>query len=699
VLIGATMSSKVLHNYSGMLAGNHIMRIFPTRTMRLGDSMCKLPPDWGKGRGDGTDDVRLEYCRTLPGGKYGHVIPFLSSKGNGSDEFVRAMRDYLERMPPWFKMVYYCDWHEPEQFYRPGKEGFEPEDYQEHQRKLWRMITRDLSEGVRKRLRFGPVLTKQYTESNGGNDYGKYDPGPAVGDFFGVDAYVSSNIGNDVVTYDTLPRAREFLAHIRRYPDGVHDARPRLFPELGLIGMPADIDGKWRADWIREVHAELKSWRPGAPGWTQPWSFAGWIWWNESGANTGEVPQIGPARDFPLHLRSLPLGMWRDGQARAHWRSRSVPIEPIPAAPVKAYNAIWQAENRGQGEGPGFDPGSAPEIEPYPTTGIGSYLVGATMRWEEIPAYAPTLAANRLFWVFPDEDGLPPAWTDSRFEYARTTGATLIVSSKLDGDYDRFPAMVDWLTEMPDWVTSLYVTDRHSPETEFPGDPASYLANFETWWYQVIMALPDVVRARLKAGPILTQRYIEATGGGDGDYSVWDPMRVGIKTDFFAVDAFARSWKRGYAPLAADAYPDPAAFLAGLKAYRYDETDDRERLIPALGAIGIPADPTGAMRAAWITGVFRELDSWSEAERGWRFAGVSWWQREGRPDELSLDPIGVRRCYYLDSYQPDAGEPRPLPGPIPAPLAAYNQAAAVHPGEFTDGAEPRRPALAGAAPS
>ncbi|GID93106.1 hypothetical protein ACFQFC_05445 [Amorphoplanes digitatis] len=159
----------------------------------------------------------------------------------------------------------------------------------------------------RARVRFGPVLTKQWTDSHGG-DYERFDPGPTVGDFFGVDSYVSSNIEGDCV-------------------------------------MPGDVDGKWRADWIRGLHAEVKSWRRGGPGWTQPWSFAGWIWWNDSGKGTGEVPQIGQRRDFPLHLRSNPKGSsGPDSSGRRRWMSEAVPL-PAPAAPLTAYNEIWRAEN------------------------------------------------------------------------------------------------------------------------------------------------------------------------------------------------------------------------------------------------------------------------------------------------------------------------------------------------------------------
>jgi hypothetical protein len=673
MFIGASMSEEVLPTYKGRLAGNHMMRIFPTRNVTIGGVSIKVPPDW--------TDARLVYCQSVTSGPHGHVIPFVSSKGNGSDAFVAWIRDYLINMPSWVKMLYYCDWHEPEADYGAGSaEGILR--YKTEQTKLWNMI-QGLPAGIRSRVKFGHVLTKQWTEggaAKGNNDYSKYDTG--LGDFLGIDSYVLTNAGGDVVTPTTLVTPTNFLQHIKGYAGPPGDTRPRIFPELGLIGMPDDLTGAARAAWLQGVHNEVKTWRVGQSGWTKTWSFEGWVWWNTEGKATGEVPRVGQRRDFPLHLRTV------DATKAETLPNQAGQTQP---APVVTFNAIWTAENSPPVVEPDPGPGTAPPVAPYPTTGIGPYLIGATMKKADIPAWEPRLAANKIFRVFPNSNGIPPAWTDARFEYARRVGATLIVSSNIDGDASKFPAMLAWLTQMPAWVTKIYVSDRHEPENNFPGAPATYLANFKAWWEQCIVPLPVEIRARVKAGPILTRQYIETTGKGNGDYSAWDPMKVGIKTDCYMLDAYMDSWKPGggtNATMAAEAYVNATTFLAGFKAYRYDGTDDRERLLAEFGAIGIPNDPTGAQRAAWITAVFRELDSWTVAAQGWKFAGIAWWNNQGTSGP-SLTPIGTLRFFYLDQYQADATGTKLLPGTTPAPLAAFNQAALVHPGTVSGGpAEP-----------
>jgi hypothetical protein len=687
MFIGASMAEDVLASYKLQLQGNHMMRIFPTRKLVLGGSECKLPPAW--------DDPRVTYCQTVTNGPYGHVVPFVSSKGNGTDQYVAWMRDYLVNMPAWVKMLYFCDWHEPEADYGAGS-ATGIAKYKTEQTKIWNMV-QGLPTAIRAKVRFGHVMTKQWAEggsAKGNDDYSKYDTG--LGDFFGIDSYVLSNTAGDVVKPSTLPAPVPWLAVIKAYaPAG--DSRPRIFPELGLIGMPDDLDGTVRANWLQGVHDELKTWKVGAPGWTKAWSFEGWIWWHTSGKATGEVPRIGQARDFPLHLRSVPDPSKTytttdpaTGKVTTHWISNP---EQLPnqagktqPAPLVTWNAIWAAENSPPPVDPGpTDPGTAPPIDPYPSTGIGSYLIGATMKKEDIPAYESRLAANRLFRIFPNSNGVPPSWDDPRWAYAQRTGATVIVSSNCDGDATKYPLVLAWLTQMPSWVTKLYITDRHEPHDNFPGAPQTYLANFRAWWEQVILKLPasgvNSIRSRVKAGPILTMQWIEDASKGNGDYSGWDPMKDGIKTDFYGVDAYMNSWKPGAPTQVADAYPNPVTFLSKFKAYKYNASDDRERLIPEFGAIGIPNDPDGSKRAAFITGVFRELDTWTVAAQGWKFAGISWWNNQGTTSSTALTPIGTLRFMYLDKYQVDTSSaPKALPGVVPAPLAAYNQAALVHPG-------------------
>lgn len=133
-----------------------------------------------------------------------------------------------------------------------------------------------------------------------------------------------------VVNPSTLPPPAEFLKHIRGYRFNADDSRPRMFPELGLIGMPADHDGSVRAKWPHDLHHEVSGWHSGAPGWDQPWSFTGWIWWNQQGKGTGNVHPVGQRRDFPLDARTLD--------------ERTV-VKLHPPKPLDEFNAIWSREH------------------------------------------------------------------------------------------------------------------------------------------------------------------------------------------------------------------------------------------------------------------------------------------------------------------------------------------------------------------
>jgi hypothetical protein len=276
----------------------------------------KIPPSWS--------DVRLAYCRRKG------TIPFLSCKVDGNPDGLKLVRQHLEAMPAWIRddaamRVFITDRHEPEGDLPGG-----PAAYRNNFTRFLTMID-DLPPRIRNKVRCGPVLTKTWTENkNKGNfDYRTYDPG--TGDFFGIDCYVPAGTKKKVVSPATLRGPAEFLKHVRAYSFSPTDKRPRIFPELGLIGMPADTDGSVRAAWIQGVHDEVSAWRPGAPGWVRPWSFLGWIWWNQQGKNTGEVAEIGGRRDFPLDERTVD----RHTVAKLH-----------PFKPLHTFNAIWSAQHR-----------------------------------------------------------------------------------------------------------------------------------------------------------------------------------------------------------------------------------------------------------------------------------------------------------------------------------------------------------------
>jgi hypothetical protein len=311
MLIGASIGASDIDYYEPLFPGNDIMRIFPVDVAIRGKVLKVLPP-W--------HDARLEYCRRKG------TIPFLSCKVDGSPDGIRHVREQLEAMPGWISRLYITDRHEPE-----GDLDGGADEYRHNLRRFLEMVD-SLAPALRAKIKCGPVLTKTWTESrqpgHGDFDYHAYDPG--IGDFLGIDAYVTTLMGHSVVNPSTLPAPEVFLKHIRDYRFDAGDARPRMFPELGVIGMPADHDGSVRAGWLRDLHHEVSGWHAGAPGWTQPWSFIGWIWWNQQGKSTGFVPPVGKRRDFPLDARTVD--------------ERTV-VKLHPPKPLDAFNAIWAKEH------------------------------------------------------------------------------------------------------------------------------------------------------------------------------------------------------------------------------------------------------------------------------------------------------------------------------------------------------------------
>lgn len=307
MLVGATMTQADLNSYKGMLAGNNIMRVFPSDRTINGVTV-KVLPAW--------TDSRFTYCQTSG------VIPFVSTKVDGDAGGLNYVKQQLLAMPAWVKMLYITDRHEPEGDVTAA-------EYQANFNAFLAMVD-SLPTALRARIRCGPVLTRTWTESSapgkGNFQYGTYDPG--TGDFFGVDMYVESGTSSTVVDPTTLPTATAFLQYLKAYKKTSGDTRPRIIPELGVIGMPDDTDGTARAAWITAVNAEVKTWGPAVTG----WSFLGWIWWHATGKATGEVAVIGQRRDFPLHLRTVDA-------------NTAVVLPGNPPAPVAAYGAAWKAEN------------------------------------------------------------------------------------------------------------------------------------------------------------------------------------------------------------------------------------------------------------------------------------------------------------------------------------------------------------------
>jgi hypothetical protein len=666
LLIGASIGKEDLATYPPMLTGNNIMRIFPEDWAT--DKNFKVLPPW--------TDSRFTYCRDKG------VIPFVSVKVDGNAAAIAHVKTQLTNMPAWVTTLYITDRHEPEGDVTPAA-------YQSNFNAFLAMVN-SLPATTRAKIKCGPILTKTWTEKAGTTrSYDEHDPG--TGDFFGIDMYVESGTTNSVVTPATLPSPATFLARAAAYKKSASDTRPRMFPELGVIGMPDDTTGNARAAWIQGIHDIVKTWKVGQPGWNQPWSFIGWIWWHQIGKATGQVFQIGQRRDFPLHLRTVPGTRTGAGTTADPYEWNNSSVTDLPGNPpptIATFNAIYAAEN-----GPTtptaitvsvstvteLDSARALTVTggtPSSTPSTG-YVVGATMKKEDLPKYQAMLPKNGIMRIFPNTStGLPPAWDDPRFVYCQQNGTIPFVSSNIDGDASKFAAMRQWIIDMPSWVKVLYVTDRHEPENNFPNQPDTYKNNFTAWWNNCIANLPAATRLKVQAGHVLTRQWIEGGASkGNDNYAQYD---TGLG-DFYGVDMYMDSWKPGAPTQVAEQYTDPVAFLSKFKTYRLNGNDTRDRIFPELGAIGIPADPDGSKRAAWIRGLCAELDTWTVAAQGWRFIGWIWWNNIDSGGASSLTPIGTGRYFYLDQYQADASGPQPLPGSPPAPVVAFNQMALAHP--------------------
>jgi hypothetical protein len=290
--------------------------------------------------------------------------------------------------------------------------------------------------------------------------------------------------------------------------------------------------------------------------------------------------------------------------------------------------------------------------------------VGATINKSYITYWQPKLQVNNWMRIFPNSLGtlghkFPPPWTDTRFTYMQQMGGDPFISSKLLGDLTYLEQLRQHIINMPSWINTLWITDHHEPEGDIT--PEAYKSNFTTFWTECIQKLPAATRARVKAGPILTNINTEDSFGGN--YALHDPG-VG---DFFGVDAYVRSYT-GSPATVRTSYPDPATYYTQIKNYN---TGGRPKCFPEVGAIGIPADTTGSMRAAFIQALNAELKTWPN------FIGWIWWNHDGTASASNLPPIGKQRWFQLDRRHTGGGttfDDYVLLDP-PLPLNAYNQVA------------------------
>lgn len=276
VYIGATLDKSTLTGWKPRLLRNQIMRIFPDSD--------KLPPDWG--------DTRFGYCEETG------AHPFISTKIDGDAAKTQALYDWLLLMPAWLKddpdmLLWYVEHHEPEKEYFAANGNdrvVAGAAYVVDYKVVWNKLA-TLPSPIRDKIRMGPALTKQWTESasKGNFDYQNFDPGPTFREFKGYDCYVDS--GDLNTSGEVYPTPSSFLQYIEA--DDA-DGQPKIMVEFGCINKIGDDDGSGRAAWLQACYDEMITWV----------GFGGLIWWNDHGTpSTSSVPNIGTERYFELDLR------------------------------------------------------------------------------------------------------------------------------------------------------------------------------------------------------------------------------------------------------------------------------------------------------------------------------------------------------------------------------------------------------------
>ncbi len=296
IFVGATIQKGDIPYWQGKLQKNGIMRVF--------------------GDGDGTiannNDARYTYAREV-----GMRKIFVSTKirekfvnekhlGTFQDGATRLKNDVASLVATgWFDTVYVADCHECEKNYIDLYGANAATQFKADQNAVFAAIN-TLPLATRAKVKVGTIATKQWTEApspKGNFNYKTFDTGN--GDFWSVDVYHNSNInGNQVITsVDSSPAGvTNFLQYIKAYKYSALDLRPRIFPELGLIGFPKDTTGSMRAAWYNEVYNQIRTWDTLSTGWT----FAGVIVWNSEGTHGAVLsgnPGIGDSRFFQLDRR------------------------------------------------------------------------------------------------------------------------------------------------------------------------------------------------------------------------------------------------------------------------------------------------------------------------------------------------------------------------------------------------------------
>lgn len=317
--VGATPPKNAFPAWEPRVPVNQWIRIFP-------QSDGTLPP-W--------DDFRFAYCQRAG------AIPFLSTKIDGDATKLAALRQRLIDMPAWITVVYITDRHEPEG-------DLSADAYKANFNAFGNMIE-GLPAATRTKVRYGHILTRQWTENTAGRTYTTHDTGR--GDWFGIDMYANA-YGSNGAAATSYPDPATFLSRVKAYRYDSNDTRPRVFPELGAVGLPYDTDGYARAAWLQGVADQLDTWSAAAQG----WRFDGFIWWNMdwSGAS---IPGMGTLRAYQLDHRTGGSGTTADP-----YKYVTIPGNPPP--PLATFNAVAAAHYSSQVPPPAGDPAPTPETPP-----------------------------------------------------------------------------------------------------------------------------------------------------------------------------------------------------------------------------------------------------------------------------------------------------------------------------------------------
>lgn len=463
---------------------------------------------------------------------------------------------------------------------------------------------------------------------------------------------------------------------------------------------------------------------------------------------------------------------------------------------------------------------------------VDDLLVGVTFRTEDLVEFSPKLMGNELFWIGPNSDGLPPSWQDPRFNYCRQVGAVPIVGMQLDGDTTKYQAVIDHLSNLPNWFELVYLTEHAEPEADYHGNHTAFIQNYRDWYNNVIQKLPAVIRAKVKVGPVVSHSWTMDPALGGGNWARFDPglaysdffgsnilvdpgvqptfniapnqsletdttgyatltgansnltrvsggaflgtyfgrvtwtaaqtvtpdggvglpqttmpyigaplmieatvrssraqvlslqvrcynganAYIGDSTDVLTMSAGAGTWTKmskrftfpvGTAfvrpivradatggslwqigdtldvdnfvvkisestPTVAAYYPYAHDILDPFGNYKLSVADNRPRLIPLFGAIGLPFDLTGIYRASWMVDVTDIFDAWSGGSTGWNLIGFTWLHGEWKSGP-SLVGLGPMRFYQLNIRQSGFNTRDDYGGdPLPEPLYMMN---------------------------